>query len=87
LNQFAIDLQMVWIRTCFGLFVMWIKSIKYGRNSGPIVGFEGVLNQFEIDLQMVWIRTCFGLFVMWIKSLKFGRNSGPIVGVKVFESV
>ena len=67
---------MVWIKTSLGLFVMWIKSLKFGRNSGPIVVFEGVFTQLETDLHMVWIRTSLGLFVMWIKS--------PIVG---FEGV
>jgi hypothetical protein len=47
---------------------MWIKSLKFGRNSGPIVCFEGVFTQLETDLHMVWIRTSLGLFVMWIKS-------------------
>ena len=63
---------------------MWIKSLKFGQNSGPIVGFEGVCTQLEIDLTTVWIWSSFGLFIMWIKNLKFGQNSGQIV---VFEGV
>ena len=64
---------MVWIRTSLGLFVMWIKSLKFGRNLGPIVVFEGLFTQSEIDLHMVWIRTSFslGLFVLWIKCNNF----------------
>ena len=38
---------------------MCIKSLKFGRNSGPIVGFEGVFTQlappYGLDLIQFWV--------------------------------